>query len=72
LASTMVQVCGIYSLQPPYTLDYKLFLLATHLCCVEVRMILEDADISLVGSTFNDVVGLFVPEDFCVNTHAAS
>lgn len=49
LASVMVQVCGIYSIQPPYTHDFKLFLLTTHLCCVEVRMILEDADLTLVS-----------------------
>ena len=48
LASTMVQVCGIYSIQPPYSMDYKLFLLTTHLCCVEVRMVLEDEDLSQV------------------------
>ncbi|WAR13231.1 NCDN-like protein [Mya arenaria] len=46
LASMMVQVCGIYSLQPPYTPDFKLFLLTTHLSCVEVRMVLEDTDLT--------------------------
>lgn len=48
LASAMVQVCGIYSMQPPYTQDLKLFLLTTHLCCVEVRMVLEDTDLTQV------------------------
>ncbi|XP_045191890.2 neurochondrin-like [Mercenaria mercenaria] len=49
LASMMVQVCGIYSIQPPYTYDFKLFLLTTHLCCVEVRMVLEDQDLTLAS-----------------------
>ncbi|XP_060602253.1 neurochondrin-like [Ruditapes philippinarum] len=49
LASMMVQVCGIYSIQPPYTYDFKLFLLTTHLCCVEVRMVLEDPDLTLAS-----------------------
>ncbi|XP_052230312.1 neurochondrin-like isoform X9 [Dreissena polymorpha] len=46
LASAMILVCGIYSMQPPYTTDFKLFLLTTHLCCVEVRMVLEDQDLA--------------------------
>ncbi|KAL4234846.1 hypothetical protein ACF0H5_006487 [Mactra antiquata] len=50
LASVMVHVCGIYSIQPPYTHDFKLFLLTTHLCCVEVRMILEDSDLTLASN----------------------
>ena len=44
----LVQACGVESMLPPVTTDCKLFLLTAHLCCVEVRMLLEAEDIDQV------------------------
>ena len=49
LTAMLIDVCGVQCVLPPAVTDSKLFLLITHLCCVEVRMVLEDSDIKLVS-----------------------
>ncbi|KAK3610391.1 hypothetical protein CHS0354_008674 [Potamilus streckersoni] len=44
LAAVLVDMCGVKFILPPHTKDSKTFLLMTHLCCVEVRMVLEEPD----------------------------
>ena len=49
LTAMLIDVCGIQCVIPPAINDCKLFLLITHLSCVEVRMVLEDTDINIVS-----------------------